>query len=158
METKVKNAIGFTDLKKWLRHRHPMILIDRILDHEPTKYIECLITISGSSDCIAGHFPERAIYPGSNLIQAFSQAGIILFQMGTSLLKDDELTVIGSLNTRFYKVIVPGDSVILRLDVDRVYKNTAFFTGKAFVEGAKVAAFQANIMRLNIADMGNMLW
>src|SRR3569832_1630345 len=112
--------LGFTALRQWLRHRHPMILLDRITDHAPGKFLEALISISGNVDCIAGHFPERAIYPGSNLMQANAQAGIILYQMSTSMLAEDELTLIGSVDSRFFKVVVPGDQVLMRLEATRL--------------------------------------
>ena len=153
-----KKEIGFTELKKWLRHRHPMISLDRVLDYEPGKYIEALVCVSGSLECIAGHFPDRALYPGSNLIQAFSQCAIILFQMSTTLLKDDELTLVGSINARFLKPIVPGDSVILRLDLERIMRKCAFFLGSAFVNNQKVALFKANVVRINESELETTLW
>ena len=48
---KKANAIGFTELKKWLRHRHPMIYIDRVLDYEPSEYFQCMMSVSGTMDC-----------------------------------------------------------------------------------------------------------
>nr|WP_275938398.1 hypothetical protein [Pectobacterium brasiliense] len=56
--------MGFTELKGWLRHRHPMVYLDRVLDYEPGKYIKTLMAVSGQTDAIAGHFPERAIFSG----------------------------------------------------------------------------------------------
>lgn len=153
-----KNVIGFSDLKKWLRHRHPMIFIDRVIDYEPGKYIEALLAVSGSLDCIAGHFPERAIYPASHLIQAFSQCGIILFQVSTYPIEEDELTLVGSINSRFFKVIVPGDTVKLKLNLDKLYLNTAFFYGDATVEGKRVASIKLSVTKTKIASLSNSLW
>jgi len=157
-ERKNKKTMGFTELKKWLRHRHPMIMVDRIIDYEPHEFLTALLNVSGSMDCIAGHFPERAIYPGSNLIQAFSQCGIILLQLCSSKLKDDEVTVVGSINTRFYKVVVPGDTVILHLKVDKQIQNLFYFSGTATVEGERVCAFKFSIARMLVKDLGDPLW
>lgn len=153
-----KNELGFSEIKKWLRHRHPMIFIDRILDYKAKEYIEGLMAVSGALDCMSGHFPERAIYPGSHLIQAFAQCGIILFQLSTSPLQEDELTVIGSVSARFFKVVVPGDSVKFRVNIERMFSQSIFFSGVATVEDKKVAAFRANITRSQLSDMGNVLW
>ena len=150
--------LGFTALKHWLRHRHPMILLDRIVDHEPGKFLDAIICISGSSDVIAGHFPERAIYPGSNLIQAFAQAGIILYQMSTSLLAEDELTLISSVEARFLKVVVPGDQVLLRIQVNRLAGGLFQYSGKAMVGENRVGAFRASLVRSKVSDLGSPLW
>lgn len=150
--------LGFTALRQWLRHRHPMILLDRIVDHEPGKFLEAVISISGNLDCIAGHFPERAIYPGSNLIQAFAQAGIILYQMSTSMLAEDELTLIGSVDSRFLQVVVPGDQVVLRVQVSRLAGGLFIYTGKAMVGNRRVAAFRASLIRTKVSEMGSPLW
>ena len=150
--------LGFTALRQWLRHRHPMILLDRIVDHEPGKFLEAIISISGNLDCIAGHFPERAIYPGSNLIQAYAQAGIILYQMSTSMLAEDELTLIGSVESRFLKVVVPGDQVLMRLEVNRLVGNLFYYSGKATVGSSRVAAFRASLVRTKVSALGSPLW
>lgn len=150
--------IGFTDLKKWLRHRHPMIYIDRIIDYTPGKNLKSILSVSGTMDCIAGHFPERAIYPGSHLMQGFAQSGIILYQMCTSILKDDEITLIGSVNSRFYKIVVPGDQVLFDVNCDRLDGKYFYFSCKATVDGKTVAAFKGTLVKVKIKDLGENLW
>jgi 3-hydroxyacyl-[acyl-carrier-protein] dehydratase len=153
-----KKPLGFTDLKAWLRHRHPMILLDRILDHEPGQFVTAIALVSGALDSVAGHFPERAIYPGSNLIQAFSQGGIILFQMSTRKLQDDELTLVGSVEARFFKLIVPGDVVTIHVKAERIIRNMFQFTGTATVELTRVAAMRATLIRVHEKELGPPLW
>lgn len=150
--------MGFTELRQWLRHRHPMVLLDRVLDYEPGQFLQAVLSVSGNLDCIAGHFPERAIYPGSNLIQAFTQCGIILYQLCSSPLKDDELTLVGSIEARFFKIVVPGDQVIFDVQASRIVENVFYFSGKATVSDVRVAAFKANLVRLKIEEMGLQLW
>ncbi|MFF1545827.1 3-hydroxyacyl-ACP dehydratase FabZ family protein [Streptomyces sp. NPDC058291] len=150
--------IGFSELKKWLRHRHPMIYIDRITDHEPGVFLKSLLSVSGNLDAISGHFPERAIYPGSHLMQAFAQSGIILYQMSTSPLADDELTLIGSVKSRFTRPVVPGDQVIFDVRADRLVGTTFFFSCQATVDGLTVAAFRGTLTRRKAADLGRQLW
>lgn len=151
-------VLGFTELKQWLRHRHPMIFLDRITDHEPGSFLESVLSVSGALDCVAGHFPERAIYPASNLIQAFAQSGIVLLQLSTTKLADDELTLVGSMRSRFTKIVVPGDRVIFRVRADRFSGNMFFCSGTATVDGTPVAMFRGSIIRLHVDDLGTRLW
>lgn len=152
-------AMGFTEIKSWLRHRHPMLYLDRVLDYEPGVRLVSRLSVSAQMDAIAGHFPERAIFPASHLSQAFAQSGIILFQLSTSRLADDELTLVGAMNSRFFRIITPGDTVTITVSADRLLgATTFFFSGRAAVESTTVAAFRANLVRRKAADMGQQWW
>ncbi|WP_329080860.1 3-hydroxyacyl-ACP dehydratase FabZ family protein [Streptosporangium sp. NBC_01469] len=150
--------LGFTEIKRWLRHRHPMIYIDRVLDYEPGARLTSTLLVSGTMDVIAGHFPERAIFPASHLTQAFAQSGIILYQLSTSPIADDELTLIGSMKSRFTRIVVPGDQVVFTVKSELIQDSTFFFSGRAVVEDRTVAAFKGTLVRVKVADMGRMLW
>ncbi|AOS61836.1 3-hydroxyacyl-ACP dehydratase FabZ family protein [Actinoalloteichus hymeniacidonis] len=151
-------SMGFTEIKNWLRHRHPMLYLDRVLDYEPGVRLVSRLSASGQLDAIAGHFPERAIYPASHLSQAFAQSGIILFQLSTSPLAEDELTLVGAMNSRYFRIIAPGDTVTITVTVDRLIDNTFFFSGRAAVDSTPVAAFRANLVRRKAADLGPQWW
>jgi 3-hydroxyacyl-[acyl-carrier-protein] dehydratase len=135
-----------------------MIYLDRILDHEPGVFLKSSLLVSGNLDSIAGHFPERAIYPGSHLMQACAQSGIILYQMSTSPIMDDEITLIGSMTSRFTKIVVPGDRVIFDVRAGRTSGNVFFFAAAATVEGVPVASFKGNLIRMKIEALGRQLW
>jgi 3-hydroxyacyl-[acyl-carrier-protein] dehydratase len=151
-------VLGFTELKHWLRHRHPMIYLDRVTDYEPGVFLESVLSVSGALDCVSGHFPERAIYPASNLMQAFAQSGIILLQLSTTRLLDDEITLIGSMRSRFTSIVVPGDRVIYRVRADRFAGNVFFCSATASVDDRPVATFKATIVRLHVDELGPQLW
>lgn len=151
-------TMGFTELKQWLRHRHPMIYLDRVLDHEPGEYLTSLLSVSAQIDAVAGHFPERAIYPASHLSQAFAQSGIILYQLSTTPLADDEITLVGSMKSRFTKIVVPGDQVVFAVRNEGVRANTFQFSCRATVDARPVAAFSGTLIRVKTADLGDPLW
>ncbi|MFI6784596.1 3-hydroxyacyl-ACP dehydratase FabZ family protein [Micromonospora sp. NPDC050276] len=153
-----RKSMGFTELKHWLRHRHPMLYLDRVLEYEPGDFLISTLMVSGNMDAVAGHFPERAIFPASHLSQAFAQSGIILFQLSTTRLADDELTLVGSMKSRFTKIVVPGDQVIFTVRQERLQGTTFFFSGRATVDGVRVAAFNASLVRVKAADLGRQFW
>lgn len=150
--------MGFTEIKTWLRHRHPMLYLDRVLDYQPGEFLTARLCVSGAQDAIAGHFPERAIYPASHLTQAWAQTGIILYQLSTSKLAEDEITLVGSVRSRFTKIVVPGDQVTFATRAEKILGNTFFFGCTATVDGTVVAKFRGTLIRVKAADLGNPLW
>lgn len=151
-------TMGFTELKSWLRHRHPMVYLDRILDYEPGKYVKSLMAVSGQIDAIAGHFPERAVFPASHMMQAIAQSAIILAQLSTSPLGDDEITLIGSVKARFIRVVVPGDQIVFHTTCDKLRGDVMTFTCRAEVSGRPVAMTRGSLVRTKVADLGEQLW
>lgn len=155
---RLPRSMGFTEMKTWLRHRHPIIMLDRVLDYEPGEYLTSLMSVSGQADAIAGHFPDRAIYPASHLIQAFAQSCIILLQLSTSVLTDDELTLVGSTSARFSKIVVPGDQVLFHVRSDRIRGKIFTFSGRADVSDVTVARYKNTLVRLRSDELGDPLW
>ncbi|MFI7702662.1 3-hydroxyacyl-ACP dehydratase FabZ family protein [Nonomuraea sp. NPDC049480] len=135
-----------------------MIYLDRILDHEPGVFLKSSLMVSGNLDAIAGHFPERAIYPGSHLMQACAQSAIILFQMGTSPLSDDEITLVGSMKSRFTRIVVPGDHVVFDVRAERTSGDVFFFAASAKVDDVLAASFKGNLIRTTLDALGRQLW
>ncbi|MEI5519906.1 beta-hydroxyacyl-ACP dehydratase [Streptomyces brasiliscabiei] len=151
-------TMGFTELKGWLRHRHPMVYLDRILDYEPGEYVKSLMAVSGQTDAISGHFPERAVFPASHMMQAIAQSAIILAQLSTSRLADDEITLIGSVKSRFTRVVVPGDQIVFNTTCESLRGNFLTFACRAEVSGRPVAMTRGSLVRTKVADLGEQLW
>lgn len=150
--------LGFTELREYLAHEHPMVFLDRVEDYEPGERFEAILAVSGNMDVIAGHFPDRAIFPGTHLIQAFSQCGIIFYQLSTSPLEEDEMTVVGGIKSRFFHPAVPGDIVRFEVKADRLIGDTFQFSGRAMVDGERVGAFEANLVRRDIDELEEVMW
>jgi len=151
-------VMGFTELKGWLRHRHPMVYLDRVLDYEPGVYLKSLMAVSGQTDAISGHFPERAVFPASHMMQAIAQSAIILAQLSTSRLADDEITLIGSVKARFTRVVVPGDQIIFTTTCESLRGNFLAFACRAEVSDKTVAKTKGTLARTKITDLGEQLW
>jgi 3-hydroxyacyl-[acyl-carrier-protein] dehydratase len=151
-------TMGFTELKGWLRHRHPMVYLDRVLDYEPGEYVKSLMAVSGQTDAISGHFPERAIFPASHMMQAIAQSAIILAQLSTSPLEDDEITLIGSVKARFTHVVVPGDQIIFNTTCENLRGDVLTFACRAEVSGKPAAMTRGTLVRTKVAELGQQLW
>ncbi|MBV9022851.1 MAG: beta-hydroxyacyl-ACP dehydratase [Streptomycetaceae bacterium] len=151
-------TMGFTELKGWLRHSHPMVYLDRVVDYEPGEYLKSLMVVSGQTDAISGHFPERGIFPASHMMQAIAQSAIILLQLSTSPLADDEITLVGSVKAKFTRVAVPGDQIVFTTTCESLRGKFLTFAARAQVSEECVAMVKGTLARLKIAELGPQLW
>ena len=132
--------IGIEEIMRAIPHRHPFLLVDRIVDvvaNESATGIKC---VTASEPHFQGHFPEKPIMPGVLIIEAMAQTAAILVIKSQKIDPEGKLVYFMSINeARFRRPVVPGDT--LRIEVmklrhrDKVWK----FEGKAKVDGKTVA-------------------
>jgi 3-hydroxyacyl-[acyl-carrier-protein] dehydratase/UDP-3-O-[3-hydroxymyristoyl] N-acetylglucosamine deacetylase/3-hydroxyacyl-[acyl-carrier-protein] dehydratase len=127
--------ITIEQISKFLPHRFPFLLVDRVVDMVPSKSIVALKNVTCNEQFFQGHFPEWKIMPGVLIIEALAQAGAILL---FSSIPDPEskFIVMSKIDkAKFKRMVVPGDQ--LRLDVEwiRGKGRICKMTGKALVDG-----------------------
>lgn len=106
-------GIGHTDLKKYLRHKHPMIGVDHVVKHDfEAGWLHAHRAVSSSHPAFEGHFEDAAIYPGTNMAQDIIQLGIVLFLGSTRRLegegRNQELSAVSDLNLKMGHPVPPG--------------------------------------------------
>lgn len=120
-----------------LPHRYPFLLVDRVLEVEPGKRIRALKNVTINEPYFVGHFPHLPVMPGVLQIEALAQAaGILSFQtMGR--VSDDRSVYyfVGIDGARFKRPVVPGDQLILDVEITRVARSIWKYSGRASVEG-----------------------
>jgi 3-hydroxyacyl-[acyl-carrier-protein] dehydratase len=153
--------LGIDQIQRFLPHRPPFLLIDRILEIHPVGDLDdfdaskagvkvvAIKNVSFNEPHFQGHFPGFAIMPGVLIVEAMAQAAS--FAVYPYLSKDlDRLArafqciLVGVNDARFRRPVVPGDT--LRIDVE-VTKNRGklwMFHCVASVDGDKAA--DANLL------------
>lgn len=136
-------------IKELLPHRYPFLLVDKIIDIGE-KHIVGVKNVSVNEPFFQGHFPDEPIFPGVLQVEAMAQVGGVLVlssidepqKCSTYFLKMD--------NVKFRKKVVPGDTLIFRLELtSEIRRGIANMKGIAFV-GEKVvseAEFTAQIVK-----------
>lgn len=130
-------------IKEILPHRHPFLLVDRILTLEPGKRAVGLKNITANEPFFQGHFPQRSIMPGVLIIEIMAQVG------GVMILSVDEhkgkLAYIGTVdNAKFRRPVVPGDTLEVEVTLLRLRGNMGKVQCVARVGGEEAA--EAEIM------------
>ncbi len=66
------------EILEFLPHRYPFLLIDRIIEFEPTKRLVAIKNVTINEPFFQGHFPGYPIMPGVLVVEAMAQAGGII--------------------------------------------------------------------------------
>ena len=124
-----------TEIQKYLPHRYPFLLVDRVIEFEADKRIVCIKNVTINEQIFTGHFPVTPVFPGVLIVEALAQAsGILAFRSRNRTLDDGYIYYLaGTDKTKFKRSVVPGDQ--LRLEVEIVNLRTHWMkaSGKAFV-------------------------
>ncbi|MBI3150046.1 MAG: 3-hydroxyacyl-ACP dehydratase FabZ [Betaproteobacteria bacterium] len=132
------------EILQYLPHRYPFLLIDRVLEMEVGKRIVALKNVTMNEPYFVGHFPGNPVMPGVIVIEAMAQAaGILSFKtMGRQPDGKSVVYFAGIDGARFKKPVIPGDQLRLEVDLHRLVRGVAKFSGRALVGDTLVAEAQ----------------
>lgn len=146
------NATPIMDInriRELLPHRYPFLLVDKIIEIGQT-HIVGVKNISVNEPFFQGHFPEEPVMPGVLQIEAMAQTGGLLVlntvdepeRYSTYFMKID--------GVKFRQKVVPGDTLILRLELlAPIRRGISTMKGYVFVGDKLVseAEFMAQIIK-----------
>jgi len=139
--TENRVVYNVTDIMKFLPHRYPFLLVDRIVELDAPQRIVGLKNVTINEEFFQGHFPGAPVMPGVLVLEAMAQvAGVMLY----SEMPDEEkarklIYFTGVENAKFRRPVLPGDQ--LRMEVELLHRRSTFgkVSGRALVDG-KLAA------------------
>ena len=132
------------DIEKYLPHRYPFLLIDRIIsmEVEPEKKLVALKNVSKNEHFFEGHFPGNPVMPGVLIVESMAQAAGMLANLDAELQgKRGELYYLVKVDkARFSKTVIPGDQLVLEVVQKRILRRMGFYECQASVDGQRVAS------------------
>lgn len=133
----IKLPIEAQDIKDYLPHRFPFLLLDRVTDVQPGKSLTALKNVSYNEPFFQGHFPESPVMPGVLVIEAMAQAcGVLAVCSQGGKRKEGEITLFAGLDeVRFKRQVVPGDQLIFQVELLAHKRGIGKFRATASVEG-----------------------
>lgn len=135
------NTMDIKEILRYLPHRYPFLLIDRVLSYEAGKSIEALKNVTINEPFFTGHFPHHPVMPGVLIIEAMAQAAAILsfVTMGAKANDQSIYYFVGIDNARFKRPVTAGDTLRLRVTLSRHVRGIWKFGAVARVDDALVA-------------------
>lgn len=141
-------------LNKYLPHRFPFLLIDRVLEVVPGKSLTAIKNVTINEPFFTGHFPRTPIMPGVLILESMAQAaGILTFKTEDTLPDDNNWFFLAGVdNARFKKMVKPGDQLRLEIEILRARHDLWKFQGTALVEGQIVCTAEILNVRGAVSD------
>jgi 3-hydroxyacyl-[acyl-carrier-protein] dehydratase len=166
--TEKSYRLNIEEIRRFLPHRAPFLLVDRILeiqikggalDLTPQNMLGSKVVgiknVSFNEPYFQGHFPSFSIVPGVMIIESMAQ--VASFSLYPAMLKDiDRLSrdfqciLVGVDSARFRKPVVPGDTLRIETEVTKCRGKLWAFKCTASVDGQLVA--EADILANLIAN------
>jgi len=128
-----------------LAQEPPFRFVDRLHSVERQRRAEGSVVFPPGHPIFAGHLPGEPLVPGVIVIEALAQlAGLALHGPNGEKVRG-YLAEVGQ--TRFYRLIHPGEELRLWAEVDRAFGDYARFRVKATVGGELAASGTVTLAR-----------
>ena len=136
----VEMEIG--EIMKYLPHRYPMLLIDRVVEINLGESLVAIKNVSYNEPYFQGHFPNRPVMPAVIILEAMAQAtGILVLRSMDKLPSEKSIYYfVGIDGARFRRPVVPGDQLRIEVKLLRSSRGIWKLRSDATVDGDTVAS------------------
>jgi 3-hydroxyacyl-[acyl-carrier-protein] dehydratase len=134
------------EIKEYLPHRYPFLLIDRVVSFEKDARIVALKNVTANEPFFPGHFPHIAVMPGVLIVEAMAQAAAVLSLKSMGHKNDGKWVYyfVGIDGARFKRPVTPGDQ--LRIEVEAGQNRRGIAKFKAVAKVDDVVAAEAELI------------
>lgn len=142
------------EILKYLPHRYPFLMIDRVIDFQPDESLTAIKNITINEPIFTGHFPQSPIFPGVLILEAMAQACALqaFKSMGGYPSEKTLYLLVGIDKARFKRQVIPGDQIVFHVTVQKEKRGIWRFDATAKVEDVLVCSAEVLIARNEIDD------
>ncbi len=145
-EAKETQAVSYTiqEIEKFLPHRYPFVLIDRVVEFIDSESIVTVKNVSMNEWFFQGHFPGRPVMPGVLILEAMAQSAAILAMKSSRGVAAGKILVLAGVNdAKFRREVTPGD--VLRVKMYDHKHRGPFWSMKGIAHVGDQVAAEATI-------------
>ncbi len=135
-------------INKILPHRYPFLLVDKIIEVVPGERVVGVKNVTQNEPFFPGHFPGHPIMPGVLIVEAMAQTGAVLMLETVENHETKVAYFMAIDNVKFRKPVLPGDQIVMEVEMLRYRPTSCKMMGNAYVDGDLVcqAEFMAAIV------------
>jgi 3-hydroxyacyl-[acyl-carrier-protein] dehydratase len=138
--SEANKILTIQEIIKLLPHRYPFLMVDRVLNYNDMA-LKAIKNVTANEPCFMGHFPENPVMPGVMITEALAQAGAILAYTKTKSSPAEHIFFLAAVdNAKFKQMVIPGEQMILDVEITGHKANFWKIHGEATVEGKVVCS------------------
>ncbi len=130
----VPRSLTKSEIEQFIPHRDPFLWLDEVTELTETticarKHLPVTLPV------FAGHYPAFPVLPGVLQCEAAFQAGAVLIAQSVPAGSEEVPVVTRLNNVQFRKMVRPGDTLELEVELTERVANAFFMKGKVSVAG-----------------------
>lgn len=131
-------------IRQIIPHREPFLLIDEIESMEENR-ITGIKHVREEEPYFQGHFPQKKVMPGVLIVESLAQTGAVAILSLEQF--QGKLAFFGGIKkARFPRQVVPGDDLILEVELGRLSSRAGTAKGRAVIRESGETACECEIM------------
>ena len=133
------------EIMELIPNRYPICYLDYVDELVPEEKITATKNVTINESFFRGHFPQNPVLPGGLIVESLAQTGAV------ALLSQEEFrgktAYFGGIRSaEFRKVVRPGDTLRLEVNLEKVHKTIGIGKGIATVDGKKACTAELTFM------------
>jgi 3-hydroxyacyl-[acyl-carrier-protein] dehydratase len=137
--------MNIEEIKAIIPHRYPFLLLDTVEEIITGEKVIAKKNVTINEPFFQGHFPGEPVMPGVLILEALAQAGAVAL-LSMPDFKGKTAYFGGIDKAKFRKKVVPGDTLMLEVEIMKVKSVAGIGKGTATVNGKKVAEAELTFM------------
>ncbi len=139
-----EGAMDIHEIMKWLPHRYPFLMVDRILKIAGNR-IMGVKNVTMNEPYFQGHFPGHPIMPGVLQLEAMAQvAGILMIRRAES--SHQLAYFMAAEDVKWRKPVLPGDVLVIDIELTKARGKIGKAKGVCKVAGEVVSEAEVTFM------------
>ncbi|MCA5011366.1 MULTISPECIES: 3-hydroxyacyl-ACP dehydratase FabZ [unclassified Enterococcus] len=137
--------MNIQEIKEIIPHRYPFLLLDTVEEIVIGEKVIAKKNVTINEPFFQGHFPGEPVMPGVLILEALAQAGAVAL-LSMPDFKGKTAYFGGIDKAKFRQKVVPGDTLMLEVEIVKVKSVAGIGKGTATVNGKKVAEAELTFM------------